>query len=53
MEYVCRVSLTGGDRILLNEEEAGGCWGPGVFLTTTLGNHNYLLTMQAAIGLVA
>ncbi|GAB0210313.1 hypothetical protein GRJ2_003497100 [Grus japonensis] len=47
-EYVWRVSLTGGDRILLNEEEAGGYWGPGVFLTTTPGNHNYSLTMRAA-----
>jgi len=47
-EYVCRVSLTGGDRILLNEEEAGGYWGLGVFLTTTPGNHNYSLTMRAA-----
>ncbi|GAB0207183.1 hypothetical protein GRJ2_003183900 [Grus japonensis] len=47
-EYVWRVSLTGGDRILLSEEEAGGYWGPGVFLTTTPGNHNYSLTMRAA-----
>jgi len=29
MESVCRVSLTGGHQILLDEEEAGGCWGPG------------------------
>jgi len=48
IEYVSRVSLTRGDRILLNEEEAGGYWGPGVFLTITLGNHNYSLTMRAA-----
>ncbi|GAB0209719.1 hypothetical protein GRJ2_003437600 [Grus japonensis] len=47
-EYVWRVSLTGGDRILLSEEEAGGYWGPGVFLTTTPGNHNYSLTTRAA-----
>ncbi|GAB0182736.1 hypothetical protein GRJ2_000738900 [Grus japonensis] len=47
-EYVWRVSLTGGDQILLSEEEAGGYWGPGVFLTTTPGNHNYSLTMRAA-----
>jgi len=48
MEYVCRVSLTRGDRILLNEEEARGYEGPGVFLTTTLGDHNYLLTLRSA-----
>ncbi|GAB0208766.1 pol-like protein ENS-3 [Grus japonensis] len=47
-EYVWRVSLTGGDRILLSEEEAGGYWGPGVFLTTTPGNHNSSLTTWAA-----
>ncbi|GAB0206095.1 hypothetical protein GRJ2_003075100 [Grus japonensis] len=47
-EYVWRVSLTGGDQILLSEEEAEGCWGPGVFLTTTMGDHNYSLTMRAA-----
>lgn len=34
-EYVWRVSLmVGGNRVLLSEEEAGGCWGPGVFLAT-------------------
>lgn len=48
VEYVWRVSLTGGDRILLSEEEAEGYWGPGVFLTTTAGNHNYSLTARAA-----
>ncbi|XP_075604452.1 uncharacterized protein LOC142601014 [Balearica regulorum gibbericeps] len=47
-EYVWRVSLTGGDRILLSEVEAEGYWGPGVFLTTTPGDHNYSLTMRAA-----
>ncbi|OPJ67375.1 hypothetical protein AV530_011660 [Patagioenas fasciata monilis] len=31
-EYIWRVSLTGGDRILLSNDEAGGFWGPGVFL---------------------
>ncbi|GAB0205021.1 hypothetical protein GRJ2_002967700 [Grus japonensis] len=31
-EYVWRVSLTGGDRILLNGDEANAFWGPGVFL---------------------
>ncbi|XP_069626013.1 uncharacterized protein [Haliaeetus albicilla] len=34
MEYVWRVSLSGGDGILLSEKEAEGYWGPGVFLTT-------------------
>ncbi|KAK4815916.1 hypothetical protein QYF61_010173 [Mycteria americana] len=33
MEYMWRVSLTGGARIELSEEEAQGYWGPGVFLT--------------------
>lgn len=32
--------LWGGDRIMLSEEEAGGYWGPGVFLTTTPGKPN-------------
>lgn len=27
------LSLTRGDRIKLNEDEAQGYWGPGVFLT--------------------
>ncbi|KAK4830063.1 hypothetical protein QYF61_008401 [Mycteria americana] len=48
VKYVCRVSLEGGDRIMLSEEEAGGFWGPGVFLTTTPGEHNYSLTARAA-----
>lgn len=48
VEYVWRVSLSGGDRILLSEEEAEGYWGPGVFLTTTAGDHNYSLTARAA-----
>lgn len=33
-EYLWRVSLTGGDRVLLNGEEANGFWGPGVFLNS-------------------
>lgn len=36
-EYVWRVSLLGGDQILLSEKEAEGYWGPRVFLTT--GDH--------------
>uniref|UniRef100_A0A8B9EKY0 Uncharacterized protein n=1 Tax=Anser cygnoides TaxID=8845 RepID=A0A8B9EKY0_ANSCY len=48
VEYVWRVSLEGGDRIMLSEEEAGGFWGPGVFLTTTPGDHNYSITAWAA-----
>jgi len=31
-EYIWRVSLTGGDQILLTEKEAEEYWGPGVFL---------------------
>uniref|UniRef100_A0A8B9NK43 Uncharacterized protein n=1 Tax=Accipiter nisus TaxID=211598 RepID=A0A8B9NK43_9AVES len=31
-EYLWRVCLTGGDRILLNGDEANGFWGLGVFL---------------------
>ncbi|XP_049671620.1 uncharacterized protein LOC126045078 [Accipiter gentilis] len=47
-EYVWRVSLTGGDGILLSEKEAEGYWGPGVFLTT--GDHRapWSLTQRAA-----
>ncbi|XP_052631079.1 LOW QUALITY PROTEIN: uncharacterized protein LOC128136025, partial [Harpia harpyja] len=47
-EYVWRVSLSGGDQILLSEKEAEGYWGPGVFLTT--GNHRapWSLTQRAA-----
>ena len=33
-EYVWRVSLSGGDGILLSEKEVEGYWGPGVFVTT-------------------
>lgn len=29
---------------MLSEEEARGFWGPGVFLTTTPGDHNYSIT---------
>ncbi|XP_068265467.1 uncharacterized protein [Nyctibius grandis] len=47
-EYVWRVSLTGGDQILLSEREAEGYWAPGVFLTP--GDHRapWSLTQQAA-----
>ncbi|XP_068265466.1 LOW QUALITY PROTEIN: uncharacterized protein [Nyctibius grandis] len=47
-EYVWRVSLTGGDQILLSEREAEGYWAPGVFLTP--GGHRapWSLTQQAA-----
>ncbi|XP_075000612.1 uncharacterized protein LOC142079764 [Calonectris borealis] len=47
-EYVWRVSLSGGDQILLSEKEAEGYWGPGVFLTT--GNYHapWSLTQRAA-----
>ncbi|GAB0180729.1 hypothetical protein GRJ2_000538200 [Grus japonensis] len=47
-EYVWRVSLSGGDGILLSEKEAEGYWGPGMFLTT--GDHRapWLLTHRVA-----
>uniref|UniRef100_A0A8B9FBA2 Uncharacterized protein n=1 Tax=Amazona collaria TaxID=241587 RepID=A0A8B9FBA2_9PSIT len=47
-EYLWRISLQGGDMVMLNEEEAGGFWGPGVFLTTTPGDHYYSLTARVA-----
>lgn len=48
VEHVWQLSLEGGDRIMLDEEEAGGYWGPGLFLTTKPGGLNYSLTAQAA-----
>lgn len=39
-EYLWTVSLTGGDRILLNGNETSGYWGPGVFLNTGLNLPN-------------
>uniref|UniRef100_A0A8C5TJH5 Uncharacterized protein n=1 Tax=Malurus cyaneus samueli TaxID=2593467 RepID=A0A8C5TJH5_9PASS len=47
-EYVWRVSLTGGDQILLSEKEAEGYWGPGVFLTTADHRAPWSLTQRAA-----
>ena len=47
-EYVWRVSLTGGDQIQLMEKEAGGYWGPGVFLTTGNNGAPWSLTQRAA-----
>ncbi|KAK4818852.1 hypothetical protein QYF61_020071 [Mycteria americana] len=46
-EYVWRVSLTGGDRIKLSEEEAQGYWGPGVFLTVPDTRAPWSLTQRA------
>lgn len=46
VEHVWQLSLEGGDRIML-DEEAGGYWGPGLFLTTKPGGLNYSLTAQA------
>lgn len=41
MEYLWRVSLAGGDRILLNDDEAAGFWGPGVTLSDgPAGDHS-------------
>ncbi|XP_071898619.1 uncharacterized protein [Anas platyrhynchos] len=48
VEYVCRVSLKGGDRMMLSEEEVGGFWGPGVFLTTTSGADLAVAVQKAA-----
>lgn len=47
-EYVWRVSLSGGDGILLSEKEAEGYWGPGVFLTTGNRRAPWSLTQRAA-----
>ncbi|KFO97888.1 hypothetical protein N300_02295, partial [Calypte anna] len=47
-EYVLRVSLTGGDRIKLTEEEAQGYWGPGVFLTVDDEQEPWSLTQRVA-----
>ncbi|KGL80795.1 hypothetical protein N309_06728, partial [Tinamus guttatus] len=47
-EYVWRVSLSGGDEILLSEKEAEGYWGPGVFLTTGDRRAPWSLTQRAA-----
>uniref|UniRef100_A0A493TWN7 Uncharacterized protein n=1 Tax=Anas platyrhynchos platyrhynchos TaxID=8840 RepID=A0A493TWN7_ANAPP len=48
VEYVCRVSLKGGDRMMLSEEEVGGFWRPGVFLTTTPGADLAVAVQKAA-----
>ncbi|XP_052631149.1 uncharacterized protein LOC128136084, partial [Harpia harpyja] len=47
-EYVWHVSLTGGDHIQLNEREASGYWGHGVFLTTGDRRAPWSLTQRAA-----
>ncbi|KAM9590857.1 uncharacterized protein ACIBXB_005905 [Morphnus guianensis] len=47
-EYVWRLSLTGGDCILLSEDEARGYWGPGVLLTTNDNREPWSLTQRAA-----
>lgn len=46
-EYVWRVSLSVGHQILLNEKEAKGYWGPGVFLTTGDRHSPWYLTQRA------
>uniref|UniRef100_A0A8C3QR24 Uncharacterized protein n=1 Tax=Cyanoderma ruficeps TaxID=181631 RepID=A0A8C3QR24_9PASS len=48
MEYVFRISLTGGDQIQLSEQEASGYWGHGVFLTTGNTRAPWSLTQRAA-----
>lgn len=47
-EYVWKVSLSGGDEILLSEKEAEGYCGPGVFLTTSNNQAPWSLTQRAA-----
>lgn len=47
-EYLWRICLTGGDRILLSEDEARGYWGPGVFLTTDNNKEPWPLTQRVA-----
>ncbi|KFU99171.1 hypothetical protein N339_02605, partial [Pterocles gutturalis] len=47
-EYVWRVSLTGGDRIKLNEDESQGYWGPGVVLTVDDTQAPWSLTQHVA-----
>ncbi|KFO04730.1 hypothetical protein N312_01931, partial [Balearica regulorum gibbericeps] len=47
-EYVWRVSLSGGDGILLSEKKAEGYWGPGVFLTTGDRRAPWSLTQRVA-----
>ncbi|XP_051473157.1 uncharacterized protein LOC127383760 [Apus apus] len=47
-EYVMRVSLTGGDHIMLSEQRARGYWGPGIILTTEDESHPWTLTQRAA-----
>lgn len=42
------MSLTGGDQILLSEDEAQGYWGPAVFLTTDDPMKPWSLMQQAA-----
>ncbi|KFP93488.1 hypothetical protein N329_12445, partial [Haliaeetus albicilla] len=47
-DYVWRVSLSGGEGILLSEKEAEGYRGPGVFLTTGDRRAPWSLTQRAA-----
>lgn len=48
-EYAFRVSLTGGDKIKLTEQEASGYWGHGVFLTTGDKRDTWSLTEHTAL----
>ncbi|XP_063997244.1 uncharacterized protein LOC135173955 [Pogoniulus pusillus] len=48
VEYVWRVSKTGGDQIRLTEAEATGYWGANVFLTTGNRSGPWSLTQRAA-----
>ncbi|XP_064032420.1 uncharacterized protein LOC135192963 [Pogoniulus pusillus] len=47
VEYVWRVSKTGGDQIRLTEAEATGYWGANVFLTTGNRSGPWSLTQRA------
>lgn len=47
-EHICQVSFTGGDQILLSQQEASGYYGHGLFLTTGDGHIPWSLTQHAA-----
>lgn len=49
-EHVRRVSLSGGDQMLLSEKEAEGYWGPRVFLTT--GDRHALWSLAQRVSLL-
>lgn len=46
-EYVWRVSLTGGDQIMLPEAEAQRFWGPRMFLSVDDQRESWSLTQRS------